>query len=130
MNELIDGTGYCPGDAAIAILITLSGLLTYARIGFESKSLQLVWPRMLIGVGFTVWAMRFWHALITGIDIIVAPVSMIAIGMVTSGYCVVQMFAIRRAIALCRHPIVCLQDDTMPCLRDDRVRAAMNEDRK
>lgn len=99
MNEILDGTGYCPGDAALALLITLSALLTYGRIAFEGPALCMKWPRLLMGLGFTIWAMRFWHALSAGRDVIVAPVSMVAIAMVTTGYCIVQLRAIRLAIA-------------------------------
>lgn len=126
MNELIvDGTGYQAGDLALAVLITLSALLSYIRIGFETGALRLLVPRMALGIGFTVWAMRFWYTIWIGGDVMVAPVSMVAIALICTGYSVVQVVAIRRAFALSQHPIFCLQEPDERCHREDRVREAL-----
>lgn len=122
MNEIMyDGTGYIVGDYGLAVLITLSALLTYARIAFEIKPMRFPVARMVVGVGFTLWALRFWVTLANNLDVMVAPVSMVAIGLVTSGYSTIQILAIRRAIKLTQYPIFCLQVPDEPCQRADRV---------
>jgi hypothetical protein len=123
MNEqiILDGAGYLAGDYSLAVLITLSAFLTYARVAFEPGVRRLPFPRMVMAVGFTIWGMRFWYTLATGGDVIVAPISMIAIGMITGGYSVVQLLGIRRALLLERTPVFCLQDPVQHCQREDRI---------
>jgi hypothetical protein len=122
MTPLIDGTGYLSADIALAVLVTLSALLTYARIAFEIvPTLRMPVSRTLMAVGWTVLSLRFWITLATTGDVTVAPVSLVALGMVTSGYCIVQLRAIRRSIALSRSPIHCYREPELPCMREDRV---------
>ena len=131
MSEaMFDGAGYIVGDYGLAVLITMCALLTYARLAFERKSLRFPWPRMVVGVGFTLWAMRFWMTLWNNLDVMVAPVSMLAIGMVTSGYSLIQILAIRRAILLERIEINCFRDPELPCAREDRIQEAIIEELK
>jgi hypothetical protein len=102
--------------------------MTYGRVAFENvPAMRMPGPRLLIGLGFTVWALRFWITLANNNDVMVAPVSMAAIGMITSGYCIVQLRAIRRSIALSRHPLHCFRDPEMPCQREDRVQEVLQK---
>lgn len=128
MNEILDGRGYFLGDVALAILITLSACLTYARIAFEVKTLRFPFPRAVMAVGWTMWAMRFWWSIFTDLDVIVAPISMVAIAMVASGYSAVQLLALRRAVQMLRTPIFCFQNPEIPCQREDRLKEAILED--
>jgi hypothetical protein len=127
LNErlLLDGTGYFYGDLAIAFLITLSALLTYTRIGFQTGPLRMPFPRMVMGVGFTVWAMRFWYTIWIGVDVPVAPLAMIGIALVCTGYCCVQVYAIRRTLLVERNPVFCLQAPDLRCHREDRLDAVV-----
>ena len=122
MQHFIDGTGYTDADAAVAVLITMSALLTYGRVAFElAPSLKLPVPRLMMAVGWSIWAVRFWYALAIGVDVVLAPISMVAIGLITSGYCVVQLRAIRTSMALARTPLRCFREPDMSCQREDRV---------
>jgi hypothetical protein len=125
IGDMIDGNGYQAGDAALAFLITMCALLTYVRIGFEAPATRWMLPRMAMAVGYSIWAIRFWVALYAGLDIIVAPISMMAIGMMTGGYCTVQIRAIRRAVQDRWHPIYCIMDPSQRCTREDRIHEAM-----
>lgn len=121
IGTLFDGTGYLGGDIALAFLITMSAILTYLRIGFDASKMRMTWARMSIGVGFTIWSGRFWQAIFTGYDLLVTPVSLVAITMITAGYSAVQIRAIRRAIVISKTPVVCINDPTYPCQREDRI---------
>lgn len=122
IEHIFDGTGYQPGDVALAILITFCAALTYCRVAFEPiQVLRMPAPRMMIALGFTLWAMRFWVTIWQGGDVIVAPLSMLAIGLIALGYSIVQLRAIRRAMALAKDPLFCLQMPTAQCQREDRV---------
>ena len=127
MNEFVfDGAGYIYGDMALACLITLSAIVTYARVAFEAvPNLRMPATRLVMAVGWSIWSLRFWITLANNGDVMVAPVSLVAIGMITSSYCVVQIRAIRRAIALLKNPIYCLQVPSEACQREDRVEQVM-----
>lgn len=128
IQDMLDGAGYVPGDYALAVLITLAACVTYARIAFEIvPTLRVPAPRLLMALGWTILALRFWLTLAMGGDVIVAPVSLVALGMITSGYCLVQIRAIRRALALARDPLYCLQAPEQRCQREDRVAEVMKK---
>lgn len=126
MNEMLDGVGYLAGDVGLAVLITFAALMTYARIAFERRQKYVV-ARMVTGVGFTIWSIRFWWTVAVGGDVIVAPVSMIAISMVCAGYSAVQMMAIRRVLKYESQPVFCLQRPEYRCHREDRIRQALED---
>jgi len=123
---MLDGVGYFAGDIGLAVLITFAALMTYARIAFERRQKYVV-ARMAAGVGFTIWAIRFWWTLAVGGDVIVAPVSMIAITLVCSGYSAVQTMAIRRVLQYESQPVYCLQKPEFRCHREDRIRRALED---
>ena len=126
MSEMLDGVGYIAGDVGLAVLITFAALMTYARIAFERRQ-KYVLARMTTGVGFTIWSIRFWWTLLDGGDIIVAPVSMIAITLVCAGYSAVQIMAIRRVLQYESKPVFCLQRPEYRCHREDRIRKALED---
>ena len=124
--DFFSGAGMFPADMVITVLVTLSAILTYARIGFEHKTLKFMGPRMVLGVGWTLLATRYWSAFWLGADIPLSPMSIIAVGMITGAYCTIQLMAIKRAIILDRNPINCLQVPTEPCYREDRIKELMD----
>lgn len=123
-DSILDGTGYFSGDVGLALLITLASFLTYSRVAFDESKMRMPIARLCMAFGFTVWGLRFWWTLSRGGDVIVAPISMLAIGMVLAGYCWVQLYAIRRAILAEKHPVWCIQNPAFHCEREDRVQEA------
>lgn len=122
--DLIDGRGHLEGDVLLAVLITISALLTYLRISFEPFRFRWMFARLTTAFGFTLWAGRFWWSLYTSDDIIVAPISQIAISMVCSGYSLTQMLALCRTKEWNETRVYCLQDPSQRCHREDRIAEA------
>ena len=125
MIDFIDGTGHIEADIALAVLITISALLTYIRLSFERHGLRFLWARLMMGFGLTLWAMRFWITIAADGDVIVAPISQIAIALFLSGYCAVQLLSLRRMRDWeVGSPVHCIVDDRYRCQREDRAQAA------
>lgn len=124
MTDLIDGRGHIEGDYMLAVLISVSALLTYMRVAFEPVRFRWTVSRLMTAFGFTLWASRFWWTLLRGEDVIVAPISQMAIAMICCGY------SLTMALALCRTKewnetrVYCLQDPSQRCHREDRIRDA------
>ena len=128
--NFLDGVNNIEGDIGIAVLISLSAILTFVRIAFERHGLQFTWARSLMGFGFTIWAIRFWVTLLSGGDVIVAPISIFAITLICTGYCATQMLAIKRMRDWeSLPPIKCFKDPEFDCQRHDRIKAAMDNRR-
>jgi len=124
IRDLIDGVGHIEGDYALAVLISISALLTYTRVAFEPRRFKWTAARLLTALGFTIWAGRFWWTLLNGGDVIVAPISQIAIAMVCCGYSLTQMLALCRTKEWNETRVYCLQDPSQRCHREDRIRDA------
>lgn len=130
MTTVFDGTGYVLGDIGLAILISLSAMITYARIAFETGPRKMPIPRTIIALGFTLLAIRFWTALYFNADVAVPPLSMVSMAMICGGYCTVQLRAINRSLLLARVNLVCLRDPDHQCQREDRLQDALLNTRK
>lgn len=122
---LLDGAGNTVGDVAIAALITVSALCTYARSAFDYKRKSFTILSMLTAVGFTIVALRMWLSIALGIDITIAPVSQIGLTLVCMGYSGTQILAIINMKEMLKVDVRCMRDHNLPCTREDRVRAAL-----
>lgn len=111
-------------SASLAVLVTVSAFVTYARLAFESGPRRMFWPRSVMAVGFTLLALRFWVSMYLGLGISVPPLALIALGMIFGGYSVVQLRSIKRAIQMERANIKCFRDPKFVCEREDRVHMA------
>lgn len=124
---MLDGTGNLTGDISVTVIITLCALVTYIRIGFDYKQRWFFIYGMLTAVGFSVWATRLWFAIISGIDVFIAPLSQVGIALMCAGYAATQILALKRIRELAVSQIYCFNDPDKPCHREDRVRAAIVE---
>lgn len=112
--DVFSGKGLFAGDMLVMVLTTAAALLTYMRIGFEQTRLKFIWPRMILGVGWTLLAVRYWSAFYMKEDIPLSAMSIVAVSMIAGGYSVIQLLAIR----------VSMQHDRDPSYWEHRVRDA------
>jgi len=123
--DFVNGIGAVEGNIAMATLMTISALLTYIRIGFDRSEFKLPLGRSLIGIGLTMWSIRFWGAIINGIDLTVPPWSQISVSLFLFGYSLVQISVlIKLAVDKGLPTVQCLRDPEFVCTRHDRRMSA------
>ena len=124
--DFVNGIGAVEGNIAMATLMTVGALLTYIRIGFDRSEFKLPLGRSMIGVGLTMWSIRFWGAILNGIDLTVPPWSQISVSLFLFGYSLVQLKILAKLAIDAGLPTVqCLRDPDFVCTRHDRRMAAL-----
>lgn len=89
MNNIhawLDGTGMLAADAAIGMLLLTAGVCQWWLVVMDwLRQPVMAKIRVLVALGYTVWATRILFSVALGIDPIIAPIASIAIALVAGG---------------------------------------------
>lgn len=82
----LDGIGWLPADYLIASLTMLACIAqVWQTVGAWPHRRLEAWIRGGMAFGWALWSLRFWAALVQGLDPVVAPPGIIAIVLIASG---------------------------------------------